>query len=456
MIWTVFCLCLGLGLFGRWESIHAIREAGSGDSVNLSNDEIVFLTLGKNLQRGWAHYNVQEWYQAETEAGRTPPDYLNRPLFKHPPLLPVLLAQVGEPGIQGARNAFMLMMAFGILVSLAVYALARCLLTPMWSLVPAAMAWIDPMLWGGSIKVWLDLPLTFFCVAGLAFAWLGRTRPLAFLGMGICFGFAFLTKYPAIIVWSVATILLAREASVRDRSLFRWGCVIPWLMLLPWLGWNLQVYGGSAFDLEESQHGLKVLLGRGWSIALAVLLATLFIWVKQGEVKTRVGRKEVPPDGRSLFLALFVMALAGLWLCHSWYSGRVEPRAGLSTGFFAGESPLFYINRIITLNPILWPGVVALFWLRLPGPADFLRWTVLAFILVFSVWGNYQSRYIMPVVPLLCVLSAWALFQITDYLSKPEALWLERAWICAWAIFAVLRLDWIHQKLTLPNHFTYF
>jgi hypothetical protein len=43
-----------------------------------------------------------------------------------------------------------------------------------------------------------------------------------------------------------------------------------------------------------------------------------------------------------------------------------------------------------------------------------------------------------------------------EYLARPRALWLEKAWVVSWLAFACVRLNGIHQKLTLPNQFTYF
>ena len=456
-VWTFFCICLGFGLFGRWESVRQVREAQPGESVNLTHDEIIVLTLGKNLADRRSHYHVQEWYERERAAGREPPGYLARPLFKHPPMMAMLLAWVDEPGIQGTRNAFGLMFVFGLLVCAAVYGLARFFLPPVWSLVPAAIAWVDPVLWSGSVKVWLDLPLTLFCVAGVGFAWQGRSHPAAFLGMGICFGFAFLTKYPAMAIWAAAVALLATDKSFPKGSFFVWGCVLPWLMLAPWVIWNLSVFGWSAADLEEFRHTLRVIGAQAAGAVALTLAVGIFFWMRRGLLNPRAaGSREAPLAGRRLFFMLFTLTLAGLFLFHSWFSGRLEPRAALGMNFFSGERAWFYLDRLLCLDPLLWPGVIALFWIRLPGPADFMRWTALAYILVFSIWGNYQSRYIMPAVPLVCVLSAWGLFQISEFLRKPGAMWLEKVWLGSWVAFAAVRLCWIHQKLTLPNHFTYF
>ena len=456
MIWTFFCLCLAYGLFGRWESTRRVREAKPGESVNLSHDEMVLLTLGKNLQSRWSHYHVQEWYEEERKAGRELPAYLGRPLFKHPPLMAMMLAWAGEPGLQGTRNAFLLMFGFGVLVCVVVYGLARSLLSPMWSLVPAAVAWVDPVLWGGSVKVWLALPLTMYCAAGLGFAWRGRSRPVAFLGMGFCFGLAFLTKYPAMAVWAATAILLWKDKSFQKGPLFAWGFALPWLMLAPWLIWNLCASGWSALDFEESRHAFRTLGSHIGAVITLALAGGLLFWMRRGLSNAPAGEENKPQSGRRLFSALFLLVLIGLYFFHSWFSGRLEPRSGLGVNYFSGERAWFYLDRLLSLNPLLWPGLVALFWIRLPAAADFLRWAALVFGLVFSVWGNYQSRYIMPAVPLVCVLSAWSLYQISVYLSKPGAMWLERVWLCSWMVFAVVRLNWIHQKLTLPNQFTYF
>jgi hypothetical protein len=186
--------------------------------VNLSHDEIILLTLGKNLSGGWDRYHVQGWVANERKAGREPPAYLDRPLFKHPPLLAMALSWIGQPGIRGMQNAFFLMFCFGFLTCGAVYGLARCLLPPMWSLLAAALAWVDPVMWAGSIKVWLDLPLTLFCTAALAFAWRGRTPAFC---MGLCIT---VVDAPAMVCLEPARVRLVRSefrrvtASVaRDR-----------------------------------------------------------------------------------------------------------------------------------------------------------------------------------------------------------------------------------------------
>jgi len=456
-VWTFFCICLAAGLFGRWESVRHVREPGADGRIHLSHDEIVLLKLGKNLARDSAHYHLQEWYQREREAGREPPDYLAKPLFKHPPVMATMLAWVDAPGIQGARNAFGLTMLLGLTVCAAVYGLARFLLTPMWSLVPAAIAWVDPVLWSGSVKIWLDLPLTFFCAAGLGFAWRGRTHPASFLTMGVCFGLAMLTKYPAVAVWAAATALLGVDRSFRKGPYFAAGCLLPWLMFAPWAVWNLSVLGNSTGELEEFRHIERLVIAHAAGVVALAIAAGLLLWVRRGMSGLRPsGTEKSATDGRRLLFALFVLTVAGLFLFHSWFSGRIEPRFGVAMNFFQEGRAWFYLDRLLCLDPLLWPGIIALFWIRLPPPADFIRWTAIAYLLAFSVWGNYQSRYIMPVVPLVCVLSAWSLYQISNYLRKPGSLWLERAWVGAWIAFAAVRLAWIHEKLTLPNQFTYF
>lgn len=451
VIWCFFCLCLGYGLFGRWESIRAIQEASEGQSVNLSHDEAVFLTLGKNLRDGWDHYHAREWAEAERRSGREPPAYLERPIFKHPPLMALGLTAIHRQGIAGVKNAFWMMLVLGAVTSVAVYGMARCLLSPMWSLVPTAMAWVDPILWVGSVKVWLDLPLTLFCAAALTLAWRGRTHPMAFLGMGLCFGLAFLTKAPAMVVWGATTVLLFADCKCNKGPAFLFGCALPWLMLAPWMAWNFSVLGWTASDVEEFEHVLLVVESHiGWIVAGA-MVAGFMIWLNHG-----VRHAPERAFGHRVLFGTFLLSVAALFAAHSLYSWRLEPRAGMVRNFFDGEPVWFYLERLATLDPLLWPGLVALLLTRLPAPANFLRWVAVAFILTFSLWGNFQSRYVMPAVPLLCVLSAWGIFQMTEYLARPRALWLEKAWMASWLVFAVVRLSGIHQKLTLPNQFTYF
>ncbi|MBV9464213.1 MAG: glycosyltransferase family 39 protein [Verrucomicrobiae bacterium] len=453
-VWAFALAVFALGGLGRWQSLWQFHDLTPGKRVNLTFDEIVFLKLAGHLRSDPLDYELRDWYRQLERDGRAPPAYLNDPIFKHPPVVPWLLSSTFVPEAPGVLRSLLWMMLFGVGITATVYGIARTFLEPSWSALAAAFAWLDPFLWVGSVKVWLDLPLAFFCSVAVFAALRGRRYPPAFLWMGLALGLAFLTKYVAIVPWiGLAWWGFVRDPHLRRNRCFQIGMLIPWLMVAPWLAWCFKTSGGGWLNQPEAQYAIELI--RRFALGGAVIAALIAIVWRTAPPK-RSAPDEPAWNGRLFLGALFALCLAGLLFFPSWFSGRVEPRSGFQVLTFGQEGREFYLGRILNLNPLLWPALLALIWPKLPEPAGLARTIAIAVIAAFTLWGNFQSRYMMPAMPLLCVLSVWSLRDIAAYLREEPDRWLARAWFAAWAGFAILRLAWVHSTLSMPNQFTYF
>lgn len=204
----------------------------------LEYDEQVYWELTKNWLETGA-YSLR----GTSILGELPPSVYDRPLFHHPPLLPMLLAPF--VGTDSPRGAILVSWLGHVLAVVGVAMICWTWRRRSWHAanmllwLPVLAVALDPVLMFCSRKVWPDdlvgglagLSMGLFCIAAAR-----RRATWAAVG-GATLGLAALTKLPALILIPVAGLLLwlATAADARSRRRLLLAAALPVLIiLLPW------------------------------------------------------------------------------------------------------------------------------------------------------------------------------------------------------------------------------
>src|SRR5262245_6982243 len=99
------CCCKGalvlavlvlLAGWGRWISAQHVFDLKYNPDKSLFFDEVVYIALGQNLMiRG--DYSLRKQYPDMKRFYEKIPNYVNDPLFKHPPLVPLMIGVSMKP-----------------------------------------------------------------------------------------------------------------------------------------------------------------------------------------------------------------------------------------------------------------------------------------------------------------------------------------------------------------------
>ena len=459
----VFLITLGLGLVTV--SAFFVRVENFKAAPLRSIDEMVYFRMAKQVAVNPAQYNTIAYGQELAAEGRRLPEYFFLPLFKHPPLFTFLCAAVmsffGGHMLSGAYvSAF-----FGVLIIPLTFFLGQLMFDWRVGLLAALWMTVDPVYMITAQKFWMDTTLAFWMVASLyLFTAAVRTEKDAlFLWSGFAAGLAVNTKYPGILPVGV---FLAFAFFYR-RSLFKrasfWGSVfIPWLMLIPWFLWNVHIYGPQFF-LEQGQihndaQRVATELTRPAMLACFGLLAfAAFLFFKK--------RPPAAPSAQSgLFLSrpgrigLFILlALIAPEIGNSFL--HVLPKTSWTSGAFMGEWPTFYFGQFVEFSPFYLFAIVALFCREASDSRRIAQWSVIIILTFFILWRNYQSRYILAVLPFLAILGSHFFLYLFQRLRALKAFFPRVALtglLLSWLIFAVAKTAYINAVLSTPHNFCFY
>ncbi len=397
-------------------------------------DEEVYYHLGSNLALG-GPYNSRAYaerlHRRQPELGRLP-SYMSAPLFKHPPLFAILQAGLFKILGMSRCTAVTISAFFGALTIPLVFFLGFLYFDAAVGAGAAFFLWMDPINVICSEKIWLDMPLGFFMTAAILAFGVGerllpknghpdlRARGKArnwFLLSGAAAGAALLTKYTGGLALGVLVVfILACRPDLlrRDVLLALFGPAL--LLLLPWVMWNLTVYGARVSETLSTQHGLRLLSQRGILLVVTALgLAGLAAYrIRQGsrpveEDDQEDASPEEPPTASRIRRVLFgLCGLAAVVYFFPQITGSLVPqRLPLTTwqqGLF--QDPLFYPGRLVEFSFLYALAFASFFFYdeRRMEQAALIDISALGLLLFFLIWQNNQSRYILPATPFLILL----------------------------------------------------
>lgn len=402
-----------------------LRCYGYSQPHGLTFDEGLYAELlAVQLQEDPLNYSTQEAYRAQTAQGVKLPIYLDRPLFKHPPLFIYLIALSYMLFGAGFPSAVAVSVIFGSLMVPLVFFLGKTLYDHRVGLLAAFLLCIDPIHWVCSEKVWMETTLSFFILLAMLFFALGRKRKGYYLLSGAAIGLALLTKYPGVL----PLLVVVSYAAIFERSLLKernfWLlCALAAAVFSPWVFWTWKAAGNfhaeviAAHNFGDYWGNLtKLVSAHKVHILGAAVLAGLLIFGRRqcGLELTGVsdGLHSSQKSNIPWLLCLLAAVLAFSFLPFlrlmvlEAFAWKNQILVGWSYPF-SGASWDFYLTRSVALSPVLLFGYLSVLFILGGNKGDaLLLWTTLLIGGAFSLLGNYQSRYFLPAIPFLVLLSA--------------------------------------------------
>lgn len=457
-------LCLAL-LMG-WA--FTIRMQSIVQSKYRSIDEMVYHQMAGQVQWGWEYYDTIPYGRRLAATGRELPEYFFRPLYKHPPLFTMFnLLSYKIFGIT-EQSPFYVALTCGVMMIPLVYLIGSLVFGRVVGLAAAVIMTFDPIGVMVSQKMWMDSMIGMFIVFSL-YAFLKAIDPGCkesqrshhLVSSGILSGFGALTKYTG----ALATPIIFIYALFFDRRLFRnkwfWAAlVIPVLMLIPWLVWNLQVYGMEFFGMQAKLHSDK-LHTQEFKKALMVLAgacaAGLIFYFK---VWPRLNVR--PSFAINLRIAAGCATAVLLWEAilmsfNPWHL----PTVSWSGATFYGSSHAFYLQRLLEWNLIFFFAMLAFFipHAHLSQQEIVLRIGFVVVLVVFTAWGAFQSRYVIAAVPLGILIGTNFLVELFRAADDSDSVFVHsagRAAVVFIAFIILMRMLAINYAISYTNNMCYF
>lgn len=442
-------------------------------------DESVYVNLAMNLKTGKPYNTVRLW--EERKKSRLLPSYMQRPLFKHPPMYPWLVsmsysmleqkssysyAELYEAGAKVSNLMACLLILLGFLFA------KRCFGYPTAYAALFLLA-VDLNITLCGQKVWIASTLAFFTFATLYLLFKACEDHRGwFYPAGVVFGFAMLTKYTAVLVVPVllSYILIYRRDLFKAKELYSF-FGIAGLVFLPWLVTNVKVYGGEALTmmiLRQTAGPRKMLyfaafaaaaLGAVWG---GMLLYKRQLALQEHDQRAGAGTQWLPFIGVAaigLFFAMLSLHKPYVASALKSINWAALPNAGWDMKIYKQEPWYFYFKQHLEYSPFYLLMVVA--FLRAPlgkRPEVFLLLSCLWVLLFATVWKNFQGRYAVQfVTPALILIAATVTAGYQMLLRQKNALGYTGLAVVSVALFyAALKALKVYSAIALNNNVAYF
>lgn len=462
-----------------------LRNQGFKNGKRSSFDEALYAYMAQEMTYDIHHYNAINY---SLQYKRQLPDYLFKKLFKHPPMYCYLIVlsykihnALGFGELQDSRQALgqavKVSLFTGVLTIGIVYLLGRIIFGAYVGLLAALFLFLDPVHWICSQKVWMETTVTFFmALAPLLYLYSYRKKEGDFrfyILTGIVVGCATLTKYPGGLIFIALvfyTVLTRPKLFVSPVWMLM--PVSMGLVLLHWLLWNLDVYGmdfifASGKGFEDIRTGYKVLQKLIPILSLIFILAVgAYILLKKYGFD--LFSVSIPSVLRNKYLWMGVVCCTVIiGIGKSWgeilpsLSLAYEPPTSWRMGFFKNEPWYFYLKKLFEYFPVYLFGYCAPFFISWKEREHKILPVICAFLifLFFIFWRNYQSRYILPVVPWLTLLSAYGILFLHKNIFKVTNSTLRIIlWAGLWGFvfFGVMKAIQVDVLLSWINKPCYF
>jgi hypothetical protein len=351
---------ISLGTFGTY----LYRTTVAVTPVVSEVDEMKYITLARKLTWSPDSYTLR----GTAVLGRISKEINDKPLFYHPPLFPVLLRLVYELSPEGTceglnpRYVIVSILA-ELLTILTIWIYWSGHGSPLQRMLPAVLLMASSPAAFVATRVWIEWPLTalLFLALTLYHRALRRGDYLSFCLAGLVVGLTMLTKFSAAILLAVLTLYHFYKLGFSSRScrLFGAGVATALVICLPWYALFYQVYG---------------------------MFFPSWIGLPTEEMKQR-----------SSFVA-----------------------------FVVHRHPLFYLMILGAAMPTLLASVGIIAKRFRDEDAVLMLITAACFIVAFTLLGltgrSFQTRYILPAIPPLCVVAGRVAWRFPRRLLLPLAL----------------------------------
>ncbi|MBZ0166540.1 MAG: glycosyltransferase family 39 protein [Candidatus Omnitrophica bacterium] len=445
----------------------------------LTFDEGVYIRLALQLKQGEPYNTIKLW--EEKKKSRLLPDYMSRPLFKHPPLYPWLVSMSYamleqkstyryEELYEAAANVSNLMACLLVLLG---FLFARRYFGYPAAYLTAFLLAIDLNIALCGQKVWIASTLAFLTFASLYLVFKACEEHRAwFYPAGIVFGLAMLTKYTAVLVVPImlSYILIYRRDLFRCKELyFFFG--LAFLVFLPWLVTNMKVYGMDALTMMilRQTRGPQKMLYFG-IFAAAVIAATWGAII----LYQRMVQKHSDADGTAVrtqwfpFIGVGLISLffAMLFVHKPYVTSALKslnwmalPNAGWDMKIYKQEPWYFYFKQHLEYSPYYLIMFVA--FLRAPlgrKPDMYLLLSSVWVLLFATMWKNFQGRYAVQFVTPTLILIAATIIAVYQLLLRHKNIpgYAGLTALSLALLYLTLKALKVYGAIALHNNVAYF
>ncbi len=467
--WVIYAVLLILVVSGFF-----IRTNNYRRSTTRTIDELVFYHLGAQLKNHFPAYHTRNFARLllEIRPHFAPlPKYFTQPLFKHPPFFSACISLSLRIFGEHYSSAAFVSAFFGVLMIVLTYWIGTLVFDETVGLAAAFLVWLDPVNIITSQKIWMDTTASFLMLLAVFFFLRGikYQDTLDYVGFGLAAGCALLTKYTGVLTLLSAGLYCAlfhKELLRRRAALFCFG--VPLGLLFPWLIWNYGVYGHVFLSQILDLHNLSTITVRSVSVS-GFLIGTLFLMIaglilrgKNIQEKFRrgsqwlQGHKEI----KSVALGLGLIVWGGILF--PIFALNYRPATYWDPGHFSGESSFFYFKRLPEFSLFYCVSFLA-FFSRLhtgdrKGPL-ILKLFSGVILVFFSLWKNYQTRYILAATPLLLILGAALWLQvIKGVVASPHFRLKQMGMLAAVLLsaYCLFKIFYVNMTVSFPNDMCYF
>jgi 4-amino-4-deoxy-L-arabinose transferase-like glycosyltransferase len=456
-------------------SAFSIRFENFKRTTYRSIDEIVYYRLGKQVKDNFSNYNTIEYAKELTAQGRSLPQYFYAPLFKHPPLYPILISLSMRIFGDAPVSAAYVSLLMSVLMIPLIYLLGKMLVNRFVGVIAAVYLWMDPVSIMCSQKMWMETTLSYFMLLSIVFFILAlkQRNNFYFILAAVASGLAALAKYPGVIVtagYVFYAFLYDRE--LFKNKLFKLGLIVPLIVLIPWLVWNFGVYGMEALTNQGNLHeDAARVVGEIFNIKMLAAMFVLFVvtalLVRYSRIFKQNSLEVIKADSKRsltteilsslLLVGFFILVFPSL---QRTFDFQFLPETSWSTGAFANEPPAFYFHRLIEYSFLYF--LAFLYLLAYPKQDKTFALLRVSAVTIFSfyiLWRNYQCRYILAVLPLLIVFGVifiYELFQKIESINPLLPRMLAKFSLLTILALSILKLQALNSSLSFTNNFCYF
>ena len=426
---------------GRATSI-AARNSDASGIMRVSGDEFIYLTLGDRLWHE-GRYTASGIEEQLASFGITPPKYLAAPIFKHPPVFSALLGFSRLIGGGGVMPGYWLVLLLSALSIAATYwACQELALGSGAGLLAATLVAVSPVHWISSTHIWLDLPAATFILLGIGATLRATRHERWWAAAGLFWTCALLTKYVMAVAWvaSLGAVLWHIPEARRSRSFW----VSQSAVLLLAGGW-------AVFQLAADRIPLTHLagspiddwraLGRAGPTVLVVAAVAIFMTWAATRVQTVTGRWNARAS--STLIGTTAIACVGAAYAGLRASLWDVPWAGWLTNELVSSPRTFYIFRQLLFEPAVGLGFASMLVPSSRRDA-LITWPLAALLVFLTCWGNYQSRYALPLVALELILAARLIALV---FAEPKDHLVPRVLAVLWVVVSVTRSAMILTRM---------
>ncbi len=439
-----------------------------------SFDEIVYTYLGRQLIENPLNYDPEpaKKFIRSINPRRKMPAYMDEPIFKHPPLFPWLISisYIVSPKILTPQAPIAPSLFMGCLGIALIFFFAKMLYGYRVGLLAAFFLTFDPLHWLCSEKIWMEMTLAIFIFLALFFFFRGLKRAHFLLLSGLFVGLALLTKYTGIIapVFIFLFALLYKEELLFKRN-FWLIFIIALAVFSPWLVWNYHIYGASFLKKMLSIQGYAFRHLQKYQAAIFLMVITvvsLLILRILTPKFTPSMRKKISSlfKGIRYLLGISILTIFVLMLFHPSFCQSLKnmwiynylPSAGWVGHMFRAEPWCFYFGRLLELSPIYFFSYLAAIFFSFKNNQKDSLLILSAFLMMlfFVLLGYYESRYILPIVPILIILASRLQVWLWDRLKEqPQTLKIKvsRLLFLGMVGYFIIKTINVGIRLALPN-----